>query len=105
VFLSIGSILLVYWLWALASGAERYARAMECLSSTWVKWALLGLMFCFFYHLSNGIRHLAWDLGYGYEKRQARASGWVVVIAAVTLTAVAAFMILRWTGQELGGEV
>ncbi len=105
VLLSIGSLLLVYWLWAVASGGERYARAMQCLSGVWVKLALFGLMFCFFYHLSNGIRHLVWDMGYGFEKHQARASGWVVVIAAVLLTLISAWLLLHTSGQGLGGEV
>lgn len=103
--LSAGSVLLVYWLWAVASGGEQYARTMNCLSSTWVKVLLLGVMFCFFYHLSNGIRHLAWDLGWGFERRQARASGWMVVIAAVVLTALGAYFVMCMTGQPVGGEV
>jgi succinate dehydrogenase / fumarate reductase cytochrome b subunit len=44
------------------------------------------LSFAFFYHLANGIRHLVWDLGYGYEIRQANASSWVVIVATVVLT-------------------
>jgi succinate dehydrogenase / fumarate reductase cytochrome b subunit len=103
--LSAASLLLVYWLWAIASGAEQYERTLKCLSSGWVKALLVGAMFCFFYHLSNGLRHLAWDLGYGFEKRQARPSGWAVVVAAVVLTAIGAYFFLRMTGQAVGGEV
>lgn len=105
VLLSVGSLLLVYWLCALASGGIRYARAMECLSCGWVRLALLGLAFCFFFHLCNGIRHLVWDLGYGFEKHQARVSGWLVVIAAIVLTALAAFLVLRLGAQIGGGQV
>ena len=45
--------------------------------------------FCFFYHLANGVRHLAWDAGYGFDPKRIRASGWTVVI--VTFVATAAF--------------
>jgi len=47
---------------------------------------LFGLSFCFFYHLCNGIRHLAWDAGWGFELPQVYASGWAVVIASFLLT-------------------
>jgi succinate dehydrogenase / fumarate reductase cytochrome b subunit len=47
---------------------------------------LFGWTFCFFYHLGNGIRHLFWDAGHGFEKATAQRSGWVVVISALVLT-------------------
>ncbi len=103
--LSVGSLLLVYWLWAIAAGQAQYARAMSCLSSPWVKALFLGLTFCFFYHLCNGVRHLAWDLGYGFEKRQARASGWLVVICAALLTVAAVLAAMQIMGRASGGEV
>lgn len=96
--LSVSSLFLVCWLWAIASGPERYENLRRCMSAGWVKLLLVGLLFCFFYHLCNGIRHLAWDLGYGFEKPQARASGWAVVIAAVVLTAAGAVLALRLLG-------
>ena len=52
----------------------------------------IGWTLCLFYHLSNGIRHLFWDAGVGLEITQARISGWVVVFAAIFLTA------LSWAG-------
>jgi succinate dehydrogenase / fumarate reductase cytochrome b subunit len=50
---------------------------------------LVGWTFCFFFHLANGVRHLAWDAGYGFDPKRIRASGWTVVI--VTALATAAF--------------
>jgi succinate dehydrogenase / fumarate reductase cytochrome b subunit len=47
-----------------------------------------GWLFCAFYHLCNGIRHLFWDAGYGFELKDAYRSGWIVV--AVSLIATAA---------------
>jgi succinate dehydrogenase / fumarate reductase, cytochrome b subunit len=87
VLLSLGSILFVYWLFALAAGAESYRAAQAILSSGFAKLIWAGLVFSFCFHLANGIRHLAWDCGWGMEKHQARASGWAVVIAAFLLTA------------------
>ena len=49
---------------------------------------LIAWSFSFFYHLGNGIRHLFWDAGYGFEKSQANASAWFVISLAVALTAV-----------------
>jgi succinate dehydrogenase / fumarate reductase cytochrome b subunit len=50
---------------------------------------LFGWSFSFFFHLCNGIRHLAWDAGYGFELRTIYASGWAVVAASAFLTAAA----------------
>lgn len=105
VLLSLGFLLFVYWLWSLAAGPEAYACALECLSSVWVKLLLLGLMFSFFYHLCNGIRHLFWDAGYGLEKKQARASGWAVVFVSIALTAITAVCAVKLCGGSIGGGV
>jgi succinate dehydrogenase / fumarate reductase cytochrome b subunit len=48
---------------------------------------LFGFSLSFFYHLGNGIRHLFWDAGYGFDKHVARMSGWFTVIASVVFTA------------------
>lgn len=93
--LSLGSLFLVCWLWAIAAGPEHYESLRRCMGAGWVQLLMLGLLFCFFYHLCNGIRHLAWDLGFGFEKHDARATGWAVVVAAVLFTAGAAFVLVR----------
>jgi len=85
VLLSLGFLLLVYWLAAAAAGAERHAAAVATLSSPFVQPVLFGAAFAFCYHLLNGIRHLAFDLGHGFELRTARRSGWAVAIGAVVL--------------------
>ena len=55
---------------------------------------LVAWSFAFFYHLSNGARHLLWDTGRGLEKAQANASAWLVLITAVALTAVFWWVVL-----------
>ena len=65
--LSMGSIILVLWIIALTLGEETYAM-FSLIVNHWVsKFILLGFTFGLFYHLSNGIRHLFWDAGYGYD--------------------------------------
>jgi len=93
--LSVGTLLFVYWLVAAASGAEAYANAQAVFAHPLTKVLLVGFSFAFFYHLLNGVRHLAWDTGHGFEKAKARASGWVAFLGAVVLTALFWFVIVR----------
>jgi succinate dehydrogenase / fumarate reductase, cytochrome b subunit len=47
---------------------------------------LIGWTIALFYHLFNGIRHLAWDAGYGFEKPTFHLTGWIVVVATFAFT-------------------
>lgn len=85
VLLSFGFLLLVYWLAAAAAGADRYAEAVARLSSPLAQLVLFGAAFAFCYHLLNGIRHLVFDMGRGFELQTARRSGWAVAIGALVL--------------------
>jgi len=86
VLLSLGAVVLVGWMISVASGYEAYARVNSTLQSPIGGLMLFGWTFCFFYHLGNGVRHLVWDAGHGFEMRQVRASGWAVVAFALLLT-------------------
>jgi succinate dehydrogenase / fumarate reductase cytochrome b subunit len=86
--LSIGFIVLAGWLLDAAIGAETYAAMMAYLDSGVGKILFIGWSFAFFFHLSNGVRHLVWDTGRGFETSQANASAWFVLILAVFLTAL-----------------
>jgi len=86
--LAVGTILLVYWLIAAASGPEAFAGA-EALIGSWLGRILLfGWTFALYFHLTNGIRHLFWDAGFGFELKTVYASGWTVVALAAVLTLV-----------------
>lgn len=85
-----GALLLVYWLVAAANGPAAYADAQRLLGSVVGKVFLFLWTWALFYHMANGIRHLAWDLGYGFELESADRSGMSVVIVSVVLT------ILTW---------
>ncbi len=92
--LSVGLIVLVYWLLSLASGPDAYAQAQALLGSGFLKLCYAGWAFCFFYHFANGIRHLIWDLGRGFEKSQITLGGWLVVIVSAVATAVFALAVI-----------
>ena len=85
VLLSLGFLLLVYWLAAAAAGPERYAAARDALASPLAQLMWFGAAFAFCYHLLNGVRHLFFDMGHGFELKTARASGRAVAIGAVVL--------------------
>lgn len=85
---SVGLLVLAAWLVAAAAGAEEYRQVTDLLSSPVGKLFLVGWSFTFFYHLCNGIRHLVWDTGHGFEKHQANASAWFVLLFSLALTAV-----------------
>jgi len=85
VLLSLGFLLLVYWLAAAAAGAERYAAALQALGSPLAQLVLFGVTFSFCYHLLNGVRHLFFDMGRGFELATARKSGWAVAVGALVL--------------------
>jgi len=84
--LSIGAFALVGWLVSIAAGYDAYSLAGSLFGSVTGTLALFGWSFCFFYHLCNGIRHMCWDVGKGFEKPRARQSGMLVVAVAIVLT-------------------
>lgn len=87
--LVLGTLLLVYWLAAAAYGAEAFAGAQWFVGSIVGRLLLLGWSFAFFYHLANGIRHLVWDAGKGFDLKSGHASAVAAIVAAVVLTLVA----------------
>jgi succinate dehydrogenase / fumarate reductase cytochrome b subunit len=86
IFLSLGTLVLLFWLAAAASGAEQYQAAQSVFDMVIVKLVLVGWTWAFFYHLSNGIRHLCWDAGRGLDIPTAYASGYAVLAVSVVLT-------------------
>jgi succinate dehydrogenase / fumarate reductase cytochrome b subunit len=97
--LSAGLVLLIAWLLALASGPERYA-AFSAFAGAGLMQIVIGLFivsFCF--HLANGIRHLCWDIGWGLERKQARRSARIVVIAVVLVAALLLWLFFGGVGR------
>jgi succinate dehydrogenase / fumarate reductase cytochrome b subunit len=88
VVLTLGTIVLTVWLVALASGRETFDAVSAVIGSLPGKLLLFLFSLALFYHLCNGIRHLFWDAGYGFEIEQVYASGKAAIGAAVVLTLV-----------------
>lgn len=85
--LAVGALGLTYWLNAAAYGAGAFARAQVLFGSVIGLLLLIGFTFALYFHLCNGVRHLFWDTGRGFEMSQLRASGWAVVLVSVAATA------------------
>ena len=84
--LAVGALAFAYWIFALAQGSDMYADFMTHATSWYGQVMLFGWTFSFFYHFCNGIRHLFWDAGYGFELPAVYKSGWAVVIASLIFT-------------------
>lgn len=87
--LSVGSVLLVAWLVAAAAGPNAYSGVRAFVHSSGGLILLLLWTFSLFFHLCNGIRHLIWDAGWGFDLRTIYLSGWTVVVVSVVLTGLA----------------
>jgi succinate dehydrogenase / fumarate reductase, cytochrome b subunit len=84
--LSVGAVLLTWWLVA-AAVSDRAFAAVQWFLGSWVGViCLLGWSASLVFHLFTGLRHLAWDAGYGFEKPTYNKSGWAVVIATVVVS-------------------
>lgn len=86
--LGVGTLYLTWWLLALAGGAESFATVSD-FSGTFIgRLLLFGWTWALFYHLGNGIRHLFWDAGKGFELDTAAMSGHAMVAFSVVATVV-----------------
>ena len=92
---TVGLLLFVWWLMALASGPAAYANAMKILSSPLGRFVLFGFAFSFIYHFCNGIRHLFWDAGFGFDLKDTYRSGWIVVAVSLIATVLSWIVGLR----------
>ena len=85
--LAIGTVFLTVWVTAAASGPQSYAAFSSIAQSIVGRLLLVAFSWALLYHLCNGIRHLFWDVGKGFELKDAYASGYAVIAASVVLTA------------------
>jgi succinate dehydrogenase / fumarate reductase cytochrome b subunit len=93
--LSLSLIGLVIWLVAIGLGPASYTAWVPWLTS-WPAMVIFAVaIVALVYHFCNGLRHLAWDMGWGYERPTARASAWVVIVATVVGSAVCLYFLVR----------
>ena len=81
-------ILIFFWLVVLSLGESNYELFLLIINSFVGKFILIGFTWSMFFHLLSGIRHLAWDLGYGFEIKIANISGVLVIISSLFLTII-----------------
>ena len=93
VVLTIGALGLAWWLLAVDAGGERYARAAGMVASAPGLVLLFGVSLALVFHLLNGLRHLFWDMGWGFSIDETYRSGWAVVILTVVFTAAIWFAV------------
>ena len=90
--LAAGTVLLAWWLTAAASGPDAYAVFMRAAANPFGEVVLFGFLWSLAFHLLNGIRHLAWDAGYGFKVPTARWTAVFVYIGSLLL-ATGAFVL------------
>jgi len=91
--LSVGLLLLVYWLLAVAGGTHSYARAVHVLATPFAQLVYAALIVAFCYHLVAGLRHLVWDTGHWLERAQSQKSAWLVVAVSLVLILIIAYRV------------
>ena len=94
-----GGLFLALWFIVLGMGPENYAQMQRLILHPIGLVMLMGFSFSFFYHLCNGIRHLLWDAGVGYDMKTVRLTGWIIVVSSTFLTGVT--WILGYLCQEI----
>lgn len=87
--LGVGTLVLAWWLMALASGPDAFAQVQSCLSSWLGRLVLFGFTWALMLHLCNGIRHLVWDTGRGFDLAAVRVSNLLVLSGSAVLTVAA----------------
>ena len=81
-------ILIFFWLLVLSLGESNYELFLLIINSFFGKFILIGFTWSMSFHLLSGIRHLAWDLGYGFEIKTANISGIILIISSLVLTII-----------------
>ena len=86
--LAVGLLVFAYWLGAAAYGPSAYATAQAFLTS-WIGYPLLfGFTVALSFHFCSGIRHLFWDIGWGFEMETTTATSVAIVVGTAVLTAL-----------------
>ena len=87
-------ILIFFWITLLSLGESNYDLFLSTINSFFGKFILIGFTWSMSFHLLSGIRHLFWDLGYGYEIKTANISGIIVIIFSLVMT-IAFWLVAR----------
>ncbi len=91
--LCLGAVVLVAWIATVSIGPECHARFAALIHSIPGRLLVLGLVFSLLFHLCNGVRHLVWDMGYGFDLGTTTVTGWLVVVLSLLGTLYASLRI------------
>lgn len=97
--LAAGTVLLLGWLWSAAYSPACFVRLHEWLNTVIGRIVLVGWSLAFYIHLLNGIRHLCWDTGRGFEIHTAEKSAWAVLLFGAVLTLITWYFVLLSQGM------
>ena len=92
-----GLMVVTWWLVAASTGPEAYNFFIDMVETTLGQLVLFGFAWSLAFHAVNGIRHLAWDLGYGFAVKTANITG--IVVFAVSLALAVGVFALAYTGH------
>ena len=84
--LYVGTLLLVWWLVALARGPEAFGIAHDFMTSVLGRLILLGYTWALLHHMIGGLRHFIWDMGYGFDVRSRENLARFTLIGSISLT-------------------
>ena len=84
--LAVSTTLVVFWLASIAMGKSTFIGFNAFLNNSIVTLVLVSSLWALWYHFCTGIRHLYWDMGYGYDLKSVAISGWVAVVCSFLLT-------------------
>lgn len=100
--MKLGVLLLAWWIIAAAMGPDSYAVFARVAAHPIGETVLFGFIWALAFHMLNGIRHLFWDVGYGFEVKTAfRTAALVYVLSVVIAVAVFALGYMAKTGGHL----
>lgn len=95
--LAAGTVLLAWWLYAVASGPDSFRAFMDLAATPLGQVILFLITWSLAFHLLNGIRHLAWDMGFGFSKATAQTNSILVIAASILVAAI--FFALAYSGD------
>jgi len=95
--MAVGALVLAWWLVSVSNGPEGYDSFHAIMDTIPGLIVIFGLAWSLAYHFFSGLRHLAWDLGYGFEKKLAERNS--VIVFALSFLTVAAIFAVFFTGH------
>ena len=81
-------VLIFFWLVVLSLGENNYELFLLIINNFFGKFILVSFTWSMSFHLLSGIRHLVWDMGYGFEIKAANISGIFVIIFSLAMTII-----------------